>query len=124
MNGSLGVDGEGPGHSVWTEEGQVTRCGRRRARSLGVDGGGSDHSVWMEEVQVTRCGWRKARSLGVDGGRPTTKETAEAMKQPCCMKIGRPKLRWEECAKRIVRKEEDGRRRLPIGEMERYNSYT
>ena len=68
------------GHSVWKEEGQVTRCGRRRARSLGVEkrrarslgveGGGPGHSVWNEEGQVTRCGRRKVGSLGVDGGGP------------------------------------------------------
>ena len=64
------MDGGGPGHLVWMEEGRVTRCGWRRARSLGVDGGGPGHSVWMEEGQVTWCGWRRARSLGVDGGGP------------------------------------------------------
>ena len=55
---------------MWMEEGQVTWCGWRRARSLGVDGGGPGHLVQMEEGQVTWCRWRKARSLGAVGGGP------------------------------------------------------
>ena len=50
-------------HSVWTEEGQVTRCGRRKARSLGVDGGRPGHSVWTDEDQISRCGWRRAKDI-------------------------------------------------------------
>ena len=67
---SLGVNGRGPGHTVWTEEGQVTRCEWKRARSLGVNGKGPGHTVWTEESQVTRCGRRRARSLGVNGRGP------------------------------------------------------
>ena len=47
------MDGGGPGHLVWMEEGQVTWCGWTRARSLDVDGEGLGHLVWMEEGQVT-----------------------------------------------------------------------
>ena len=39
------MDGGGPGHLVWMEDGQVTWCRWRRARSFGVDGGGPGHLV-------------------------------------------------------------------------------
>ena len=54
---------------MWVDEGQVTWCGWKRARSLCVGGGGPGHLVRVEEGQVTWCGWMRARSLGADGRR-------------------------------------------------------
>ncbi|KAI0226852.1 hypothetical protein LSAT2_022724 [Lamellibrachia satsuma] len=67
---SLGAGGGGPGHVVRVEEGEVTWCGWRRARSRDTGGGGRGHLVRVEEGQVTWCVWRRARSLGAGGGGP------------------------------------------------------